>query len=145
MDCLEALLQRITVNAHSSIRIETGGKVLYLDPFAIQTEPHDADVIFLTHDHFDHFSPQDIAKLNQPKTVFVIPRSSKAAAAEPLQGHQVLTVGPKESGTVEGVAFETVPAYNPCKPFHPPGEWLGRLCAAGGGSAGLRGRGHRCH
>ena len=57
MENPEALLRGITVNAHSSVRVEAEGKVLYVDPFKLQAAPHDADLIFLTHDHFDHYSP----------------------------------------------------------------------------------------
>lgn len=49
---------------HSSIKI-TGKKTVYFDPFEIEGEPHDADVIFVTHDHFDHFSPDDIVKITK--------------------------------------------------------------------------------
>ncbi|MBQ4351301.1 MAG: MBL fold metallo-hydrolase, partial [Clostridia bacterium] len=58
---LLSLANRITVNTQSSIRIEDGGKTLYFDPIEIPGEPHDADVIFVTHSHGDHFSPADIA------------------------------------------------------------------------------------
>ena len=62
---MEALLEKIQVNAHSSIRIESGGKVIYLDPFLITREVHDADVIFVTHDHYDHYSPEAIEKIRR--------------------------------------------------------------------------------
>ena len=48
--------EQIQVNTHSSIRIG-GSKVVYFDPFKIEEETHDADVICLTHAHFDHFDP----------------------------------------------------------------------------------------
>ena len=51
----------ISVNCNSSIRIASD-KVIYFDPFRIENETHDADIIFITHDHFDHFSPEDIKK-----------------------------------------------------------------------------------
>ncbi|MDO5456328.1 MAG: MBL fold metallo-hydrolase, partial [Eubacteriales bacterium] len=49
----------IKVNTQSSIRIE-GSKVVYFDPFQIGPEPHDADLICITHDHYDHFDPASI-------------------------------------------------------------------------------------
>lgn len=54
MSFVNELLNRVTVNTHSSIRIETGGRVLYVDPFALTKATGDADIIFLTHSHFDH-------------------------------------------------------------------------------------------
>ena len=71
------MLDSISINAHSSIRIASG-KVLYFDPFHIAAESHDADVIFVTHDHYDHFSPEDIAKIIKEDTVFVAPKSTSA-------------------------------------------------------------------
>ena len=50
---------KISINAHSSIRVESD-KIIYFDPFQIKEENHDADIIFITHDHFDHFSIEDI-------------------------------------------------------------------------------------
>ena len=54
----------IKVNTQSSIRIE-GSKVVYFDPFQIGPEPHDADLICITHDHYDHFDPASIFKKNR--------------------------------------------------------------------------------
>ena len=63
----------ITCDRHSSIRIEGDGKVIYVDPYLIEGEPRDADVIFLTHEHYDHFSPDDIVRILKPDTGFVFP------------------------------------------------------------------------
>ena len=57
------MLEGIEVLYHSSIRIEKEGKVIYFDPYNIEGEPKDADIIFCTHSHYDHFSPQDIEKV----------------------------------------------------------------------------------
>ena len=51
MNC-EEFLRALTVNTHSSIRIACRGKVLYVDPFRLETAPHDADLIFLTQSTF---------------------------------------------------------------------------------------------
>ena len=65
---IEAFLKALSVNAHSSVRIAAAGKVVYVDPFALKTAPHDADLIFFTHDHFDHCSPEDVARVSRPDT-----------------------------------------------------------------------------
>ena len=49
----------ITINTHSSIKI-AGSKTIYFDPFEINDESKDADIIFVTHDHYDHFDPKSI-------------------------------------------------------------------------------------
>lgn len=69
-------LSNITVNTQSSIRIE-GSKILYFDPYQISNAAHDADLIFITHDHYDHFEPESIAKLRKAETLLVAPESMK--------------------------------------------------------------------
>ena len=126
MDRIEQLMDRITVNAHSSVRVETAGRVLYVDPFALSAAPGDADLIFLTHDHFDHFSPEDVEKVMKPETVFVMPHSTAKAAAALIRGHECLCVRPGDAGEVLNLPFEAVAAYNPGKPFHPrKNDWVG--------------------
>ena len=112
----------IRVNAHSSVRIELGGKILYVDPFSLREEPHDADLIFLTHDHFDHYSPEDIARVDKPDTVFILPASMAETAAPALGGRRVLAVTPGGRGEVEGVAFEALPDDWKCPRCKQPKE-----------------------
>ena len=66
--------KNITVNTQSSIRI-AGSKILYFDPFRITDEPHDADIIFITHSHHDHLDPESIDKIAREDTVFAAPSS----------------------------------------------------------------------
>ena len=124
----ELLEQRIRINTHSSIRIEAEDRVLYVDPFELKEAPHDADLVFFTHDHFDHLSPEDAAKVSGPETVFVAPASAAPAAERQAAGRRVIAVEPGQTGEAEGVVFETVPAYNPGKPFHPREKgWVGYI------------------
>ena len=69
-------LDHITVNAQSSIRI-AGFKILYFDPFQIADVSHDADIIFITHEHYDHFEPESIAKIKKEGTFLAAPESMK--------------------------------------------------------------------
>lgn len=96
---------------HSSIRI-AGEKIVYIDPWQIAGEPHDADLILVTHDHHDHYSPEDIEKLTKPGTILVVPESMADQAS------QARTVRPGEKYTFCGVPVETVAAYNVGRPFH---------------------------
>ena len=64
----------ISINAHSSIKFTTD-KIIYFDPYAITQESHDADIIFVSHSHYDHFSPDDIAKIAKEGTILVAPMS----------------------------------------------------------------------
>ena len=73
-----------------------------------------ADLILITHEHYDHYSPEDIAKIQKETTEFVAP----ASVAAKLKG-KVHEVKPHQKITLRGVAIETIPAYNTNKKFHP--------------------------
>ena len=119
---------KISINCHSSIRIEDE-KVVYFDPFKIEEETHDADVIFITHDHFDHFSVEDITKVEKEDTVYVIPECMYNL----LGGENVVTMNPGDKGIVEGMDVMAIPSYNPNKTFHPKEKgYVGYLVKIGG-------------
>ncbi len=120
-------LSNITVNTHSSIRI-TGSKVLYFDPFEIAKECHDADIIFITHEHYDHFDPASIHKLMKEDTVLVAPASMSKALAKEFPDVSAELWEPGTIHEFQGLWVETIPAYNILKPFHPKGNrWQGYL------------------
>ena len=64
----------IEINCHSSIKIMKG-IIIYFDPFRINEEKHDADLILITHDHYDHYSPEDIKKVIKKDTIIVAPKT----------------------------------------------------------------------
>lgn len=120
-------LTNITVNTQSSIRIE-GSKILYFDPFQIQNAAHDADLIFITHEHYDHFEPESIAKIKKDDTLLVAPESmkKKALSESGIASENCLFFQPEETHEAGGVVIETIPAYNKLKPFHTKGKkWQG--------------------
>ena len=120
------MTQNIEVLTHSSIRI-TGKQILYVDPFEITKDTHDADIICFTHDHFDHFSPKDIAKVIKEDTTLVMPESMAAKAAE-LSCGSVKTVVPGTRLELGDIVLEAVAAYNKWKPFHPKKNgWVGYI------------------
>ena len=104
----------ISINCHSSIKIKSD-KTIYFDPFKIVNENHDADIIFITHDHYDHFSIEDIKKIEKEDTVFVIPECMYNL----LGGENVVTVKPLEKVLVEDHEVYVVPSYNVNSNFHP--------------------------
>ena len=118
------MLDFITINEHSSIRIDEG-KIIYSDPYNISGDPQDADIILITHSHFDHYSPEDIHKVMKPDTVIVCPSSMSEPNGLGLNVKQVTA---DERFEISGIKFETVPAYNIGKPFHPKSNgWLGYI------------------
>ena len=66
------MLENIEVLTHSSIRISKN-RIIYIDPFNIEKNYNDADLIFITHDHYDHYSEEDIDKVKKDDTVFIVP------------------------------------------------------------------------
>ena len=101
--------------------------VIYIDPLEIPDDKNDADYILITHDHYDHFSPEDIRKVAKSGSVLVVPEKM-AAKAQEVSGSvgRIETVKPAVYREISDLEFETVPAYNTLKPFHPKSaEWVG--------------------
>ncbi len=126
----------ITINTHSSIRLESRrGTVIYVDPYGFEAEPHDADLILVTHTHFDHFSPEDIARVRKPSTMFVMPATAVDEFIDAgFASEQAVFLAPHEQAMpMPGIEVETVPAYNANKRFHPKGNaWLGYVVKVDG-------------
>lgn len=124
-----SLIDQIDVFVQNSIRIRGNDRTIYIDPFQMKEEPHDADYVFITHDHYDHFSPDDIAKVAGDDTTLILPaRMESKAAKVPVRFGKVYTVKPGTVHELDGLQFETVPAYNNLKPFHPrSSEWVGYI------------------
>lgn len=119
-------LSNITVNSQSSIRI-AGDKIIYFDPFNIEEEAHDADVIFITHEHFDHFDPKSIAKIKNEHTVLIAPASMEKQINDESGVDSIELWEPGSKHDFEGLCVETIPAYNLFpKPFHTKSKnWQG--------------------
>lgn len=120
-------LNHIRVNEQNSIRVE-GSRILYFDPFHIADGEHDADVIFITHDHYDHYDPESILTIMKDSTLFVVPMSMKKKFLSDMKVSEAscrfFASGINQQ--VDDVCVETVPAYNKLKPFHAKtAGWLG--------------------
>ena len=123
------MIGNIEVFIQNSIRIRSRVGVIYIDPFQMKEEPKDADFVLITHDHYDHFSPEDIGKVSKADTILVVPEKMAAKARE-VSGMvgKIETVKPSVYREMGGLEFETVPAYNTLKPFHPKSaEWVGYI------------------
>ena len=114
------MVAQIEVFTQNSIRITTGERKIYADSFKINESPKDADFILITHDHYDHFSPEDIQKVAGKNTILIVPEKM-AKKAEEVRDFvsRIVPVEPGNSYEIDGLSFETVPAYNSIKPFHP--------------------------
>ena len=125
------MLERFTWFRQSAFRWLDDERTIYLDPWGTPAGAPPADLILITHAHFDHFQPDEIARLSGPSTKLVAPRD---VAAE-LTG-DVTAVAPGQSHEVAGVRFTTVPAYNTREEalaFHPKANrWVGYVLELGG-------------
>lgn len=111
---------------HDTFRI-TGEKVIYTDPFKIRKKDA-ADIILITHEHYDHCSPEDVAKVQGPETVIMAP----ADCAAKLKG-KIKIVKPGDTVEVAGIRIEVVPSYNTNKQFHTKDRgWVGYIFTANG-------------
>ena len=128
------MVDRIDVFTQSSIRIRDRIGTIYLDPFEIKDEAHDADYILITHPHYDHFSIPDIMKVVKDSTILVVPETMVEDARELSRNvKEIVTVTPGIYKEVAGLELETVPAYNNLKPFHPKrAEWVGYILVLDG-------------
>ena len=108
--------------------------MVYIDPFQMKTSPNDAAFILITHDHHDHFSPDDIAKVVGNNTVLIVPEKMKYKANEVAgKVSRIVTVTPDNEYSVDGLEFETVRSYNILKPFHPKSAaWVGYILKING-------------
>ena len=120
-------MQPISVNKQSSIRLE-GSKILYFDPLEVKTR-HDADYIFITHPHFDHFSLLSILELKKENTVIITPKDIvEELLSVGFSEEYIMVVKPNQTYALKSMEFKTLPAYNLHKKSHPKASgWVGYL------------------
>ncbi len=105
----------ITWLKHAGFRIK-GSVVIYIDPYEIKTELEKADLILITHDHFDHMDMKSIRLLSKDETVIV---------GCVVEGYESFRLSIGDSVNIKGVEIRAVPAYNVNKPYHKKGECIG--------------------
>ncbi|MFH1234679.1 MAG: MBL fold metallo-hydrolase [Candidatus Diapherotrites archaeon] len=107
---------------HDCFKIKAGGVTIYTDPFRI-SEKGNADLILVTHEHYDHCSPADIAKIASKETEIVC----SALSAPKLGKWKTTQLKAGQSVEAKGVKISAFPSYNIGKPFHPKGAGIGFL------------------
>lgn len=122
------MLENVEVLCHNSIKIYKN-KIIYIDPYQIEYENPDADIIFCTHSHYDHFSEEDILKIKKENTKLVITEDCiMKAISIGFNRDDIIIVEPNSKYNVEGIQFETINAYNNEKQYHPKENgWVGYI------------------
>ena len=92
---------KIEVLGHASVKL-TGDKVIYVDPYNIKEELHDADYIFITHDHYDHYDEKSIEKVRNNNTKIIVPLCLKD------KEHNLLVDGYRYY-EIDGIKFTSIP------------------------------------
>ncbi len=123
---IEEVFKRLSWLGHDGFLYQNK-KTIYFDPFQIEGGPP-ADIILISHDHFDHCSPDDVKKIQTKDTVIV----TEADSAKKLSG-KIEVIKPGETKTIQGITIEAVPSYNISKDFHVKAKgWLGFIITVEG-------------
>ena len=122
------MLENVELFCHNSIKI-TGSKTIYIDPFRLEKSYHDADYVFSTHTHYDHFSEEDIEKILKEDTVIITPDSSRELACDLTKDRErVKIVEPANEYELPGIKFSTTYAFNKEVLYHTKQEkWVGYI------------------
>lgn len=122
------MLKNIEVLNHNCIKFNKE-KVIYTDPFQLKNHYHDADIILITHSHYDHFSEEDLEKVRKENTIICITEDLYNKTLElGFSKENIITVKPNDTYQILGIEVKTIPAYNTNKKFHPKeNNWVGYL------------------
>ncbi len=125
------MLKSVEHLTHASLLIKNNRNI-YIDPFNIKFETHNADIILCTHSHYDHFSIKDINKVLCKNTILVVTEDCDTKDLEEKVS-TVVKVKPYQAYKFNEIIVRTVPAYNNDKKFHPKeNNWVGYLIDDGG-------------
>jgi len=110
---------------HASFKIKAENKTIYIDPYQIQDKGK-ADIILITHSHYDHCSQQDIEKIAKDGTIIVCTADSQSKVVRIKQKIQIELIEPGQEITIQNLRIKAVESYNPSKKFHAKSEgWVG--------------------
>ena len=117
---------KIRFLGHSGIMISNGKKIA-IDPYNVSDNAPKADIVLITHSHYDHCSIKDIEKIVEPGSVVVCTADCQSKVMK-IEGIQIQVVEVGDELEFGNIKIETVVAYNKNKEFHPKREgWLGYL------------------
>ncbi len=122
------MIVNIEVLCHSSIKFSKE-KIIYFDPFKIDQNYKDADLIFITHSNYDHISEDEILRVKKNSTKFIITSDLKEKTIDlGFDENDIIVVLPNQELEVDNIKINTIPAYNTNKQFHPKeNNWVGYI------------------
>ena len=123
------MLNNIECLGHATIKMSDSDKIIYIDPYNIGESNSNADLIFVTHSHYDHFSEEDILKVKKENTKIIVTEDLYQKTLElGFEEENITTVKPSEEYQIENIKFSTVSSYNVNKKFHPKeNNWVGYI------------------
>lgn len=128
MDIKSFVMEKVDWLGHASFRINGSKATVYIDPWKLKKDSLPADVICITHSHYDHLSEDDVALIRKPSTVIIAPSDCKSGFGDAFKAIQ-----PGGTVTAGDVTVEAVPAYNVDKDFHPKSNnWVGFVVTVDG-------------
>lgn len=102
-------------------------KTIYIDPYNLSHSEPKADIILITHSHYDHCSIADIQKIARKGTKIIVPPGCQSKITK-MENVEMQIIEPGDEIKLGNVIINTIPAYNPKKQFHPKSEgWLGYI------------------
>ncbi len=114
----------ITWSGHAGFNIIFGNKKVYIDPYKLSKKYQnifDADLVLITHNHFDHLSIEDLKNIINERTVIVSAQEC-LSQLKSLRVKESIGIDPRDNVKVDDLRIETVPAYNVDKDFHPKND-----------------------
>ncbi len=124
-------IENVTINwlGHASFMIKGDGKIIYIDPYVLPDKvdyDDQADIILITHEHYDHCSPEAIRTVRKSDSTTLVPEN---CTLEFRGDARRINEGDMLTGdlAIKGIDIEVVPAYNINKPYHPEGFGVGYI------------------
>ncbi|MBR9676884.1 MBL fold metallo-hydrolase [Candidatus Woesearchaeota archaeon] len=120
-------LENVNWLGHAGFKLTLGSKLLFIDPYQIETDEK-ADILLITHSHYDHYSISDIQKIVKDDTIIFMPADCTSKLSGKVGGGRTQLVEPNKEYSVDDIKIKTVAAYNSNKSFHPKDNaWVGYI------------------
>ncbi len=114
---MENMLKNLHWLGHDSFRLDAS-KIVYFDPWKLPSDSPKADIILVSHEHYDHFSPEDIKLISSKDTVIVCDKAVAKQSRGKVSCREVKILACADAVEIDGIKVKAVPSYNIGKSFH---------------------------